>query len=153
MTISFVGHALIPQKNGVKEQVKNQIRKHSIEDGRITCYLGGYGDFDVICAYACKELKQELVGMETVYVAPYMTLSEQEKIKEMKERGLCDASIYPPIENTPLKFAISKRNEWMMSNSDLIIAYVSRSYGGAYQSLRVARRRKKQIINICDFPE
>lgn len=39
----------------------------------------------------------------------------------------------------------------MMTNADVIIAYVNHSYGGAYKSLQVARRREKEIINICDF--
>jgi len=69
----------------------------------------------------------------------------------MQRCGLCDTSIYPHIENVPPKFAISKRNEWMMISADLIIAYVNRSYGGAYKSLQVAKRRKKKIINICNF--
>ena len=68
----------------------------------------------------------------------------------MQNCGFCDTSIYPPIEQVPPRFAISKRNEWMMANADLIIAYVNHEYGGAYQSLRVAKRRKKKIINICD---
>ena len=69
----------------------------------------------------------------------------------MLNYGLYDASIYPPIENVPPKFAILKRNEWMMTNADLIIAYIKHDYGGAYKSLQVAKRRKKNIINICDF--
>lgn len=84
-------------------------------------------------------------------MSPYISLSEQEKIKEMQNSGLCDTSIYPPIENTPPKFAIIKRNEWMMTNADVVIAYVGREYGGAYRSLQIAKRKKKKIINICDI--
>ena len=80
-----------------------------------------------------------------------MTISEQEKIKEMLNYGLYDSSIYPPIEKVPPKFAISKRNEWMITNSDLIIAYVNHNYGGAYKTLEIAKRRKKKIINIYDI--
>jgi uncharacterized phage-like protein YoqJ len=149
MIITFLGHEHISMNDRIKETVKAQIR--SLLTGKpITCYLGGYGDFDDICARACKELKQKY-DIETVYVAPYVTLSEQEKIKEMQRCGLCDTSIYPPIENTPPKFAISKRNEWMVTHADVIIAYVNRSYGGAYQSLQTAKRRKKKIINICEL--
>ena len=151
MTISFAGHSFIPSKSKVKEMVKEQIIANIIDVKFVTCYIGGYGDFDEICAHACRELKKEYGGIEVVYVTPYISLSEQEKIKTMQSYGLCDTSIYPPIENVPLKFAISKRNEWMMINADLIIAYVNRSYGGAYKSLQVAKRRKKKIINICDF--
>ena len=151
MTIAFAGHSVISSGNKVKEIVKEQIRNNVTEFELVTCYVGGYGDFDMICAGACKELKEEYAGIEVVYVTPYITLSEQMKIKEMQKFGFCDASIYPPIENTPTRFAISKRNEWMMTNADLIIAYVDHSYGGAYKSLQVAKRKKKKIINICDL--
>ena len=124
--------------------VKEQIRNNIIDVKPVTCYLGGYGDFDEICARACRELKQEYDDIEVVYVTPYISLSEQAKIKEMQSYGLCDTSIYPPTENVPLRFAISKRNEWMMTNADLIIAYVNRSYGGAYKSLQVAKRKKRK---------
>ncbi|MBQ7364673.1 MAG: hypothetical protein IJW46_03665, partial [Clostridia bacterium] len=86
-----------------------------------------------------------------VYVTPYISLSEQAKIKELLKYGLYDESLYPPIENVPLRFAISKRNEWMMTNADLVVVYVNQQYGGAYTSLQVARRKKKKIVNICDF--
>ena len=151
MTITFAGHSYIPSANKIKEMVKEQIRNNIVHGQFITCYLGGYGDFDKICACACRELKKEYPDMEIVYVTPYINISEQVKIKEMQSCGLCDTSIYPPIENTPPKFAIIKRNEWMMTNADLVIAYVNCSCGGAHKSLQVAKRRKKRIINICDF--
>jgi uncharacterized phage-like protein YoqJ len=151
MIITFAGHAFISSNNRIKEIVKEQIKNHVDSSGHITCYLGGYGNFDEICACACRELKQEHYDIEVVYVSPYLSLQEQAKIKEMQRSGLYDASIYPPIEKTPPRFAISKRNEWMMTNADLIIAYVNHSYGGAYKSLQVAKRKNKKIINICDL--
>lgn len=151
MIIAFTGHSLISSKNKIKEVVKEQIRNNVIDIESVTCYIGGYGDFDEICASACRELKKEFDNIEIVYVAPYISLSEQSKIREMQRFGLCDTSIYPPIENVPPRFAISKRNEWMMSNADLVIAYVNRSYGGAYKSLQAAKRKKKKIINTYDL--
>ena len=151
MTVSFVGHSVIASQSDIKEIVKRHVRNITKSSSKITCYLGGYGDFDEICARVCKELKQEYDNIEVVYVPAYINLSEQAKIKKMQSCGLCDTSIYPPIENLPLKFAISKRNEWMMTNADIIIAYVDHSYGGAYRSLQAAKRRKKKIINVCDL--
>jgi len=151
MIITFAGHANIPSPALIKELVKAQIRNHITSAQAITFYLGGYGDFDEICACACRELKTEYANLELVYITPYMSLSEQRKTKEMQSSGLYDASIYPPIEHVPPRFAISKRNEWMMCNADLIIAYVNHSYGGAYHSIKMAKRQNKKIINICDF--
>lgn len=125
--------------------------KNAFSHNKIICYLGGRGDFDELCATACRELKKERGDIELIYVTPYISLSEQSKIRYNEEQGLYDSSIYPPIESTPPRFAISKRNEWMILNSDLVIAYVIRSYGGAYKSLQVAKKRNKRIINICSL--
>jgi len=151
MIISFAGHSSITSHNKVKAVVKEQIKRSVTDTDKIIFYLGGYGDFDNICAMACKEIKGERDGIEIVYVTPYISLYGQEKIKERLSSGLYDTSLYPPIENTPPRFAISKRNEWMMSNADLIIAYVDHNFGGAYRSLQIAKMKKKRIINICEL--
>lgn len=151
MIIAFAGHSSVPSHDSVKEIVKTQIQSNITAEEVVKCYLGGYGDFDRICALACAELKREYSGIEIIYVTPYMNLSEQAKIKKMLNSGLYDATIYPPIETVPPRFAILKRNEWMMSNADLVIAYVYRSYGGAYKSLQIAGRKNKKIINICEL--
>lgn len=151
MIISFAGHSSITEKEKVKEIVKIQIKNNIDDIEPVMCYLGGYGDFDDLCAVACRELKSEYKNIEIVYVTPYFNLSEQKKIKEMQDFGLFDSSLYPPIENVPLRFAISKRNEWMMKSADFVIVYVKRNYGGAYNSFRIANRKKKKIINIFDL--
>jgi hypothetical protein len=61
-----------------------------------------------------------------------------------------DEFLYPPLEDVPLRFAITKRNEWMISQADTIIAFVNHTYGGAYKSLLYARRKNKSIISITN---
>ena len=152
MIISFIGHAHIFGEERIKGVVKEQIYR-VVKREPITCYLRGWGEFDEICATSCREIKKEFGSTELVYITPYMDLWEQKKIKEFEELSLYDASIYPPIENVPRRFAILRRNEWMMENADLIIAYVAHSFGGAYKALRFLRTRKKKIINVCDLLE
>ena len=148
MIITFVGHSLVSAQEKVKIMVEEQIKANVINNERTTFYIGGYGDFDWLCAHVCRKLKKELPNSEVIYVTPYLSQSEQLKIKEMKQNRLCDASLYPPIEASPLKFAISKRNEWMVTNADLVISYVNHAFGGAYKSLQIAKRRKKKIISL-----
>lgn len=88
------------------------------------------------------------MNIEIVYVTPYLSLSQQRKINEMQKEKIYDGVVYPPIENSPPKFAISKRNQWMMEQADVVIAYVKHEYGGAAQSLLYAKRKKKKIINL-----
>ena len=48
------------------------------------------------------------------------------------------------------KYAISKRNDWMLSKSDAVISYVTHSYGGAARYYQKAIRQNKTVINIAD---
>jgi len=57
-----------------------------------------------------------------------------------------DETIYPPLESIPRKFAILRRNEWMVQESDIVVAYVNHGWGGAAKTLQYARRKKKRII-------
>ena len=57
MTIVFVGHSVISTSAKIKERVKEQIENNIAEGEAVICYIGGYGDFDMICARACQELK------------------------------------------------------------------------------------------------
>ncbi len=152
MVVAFAGHSFIASPNEVKAQVKNALRHFFSTATAISCYLGGRGAFDELCAGACKELKEEYPNIELVYVMPYLSIAEQEKFKQQKAYGTYDSTVYPPIESTPPKFAILKRNKWMMANADVVIAFVNRRYGGAYQALQVAIRKKKQVVNLCDLP-
>ncbi len=150
MIISFVGHALVNSKSNVEKKVKEHILANITDREPIICYLGGSGDFDEICASVCRRLRSKHANIELVYVAPYLSLAEQARIKEIERCGLYDSSIYSLSDKTPPRFAILKRNEWMMINADIVIAYVNHSYGGAYTALSIAKRRGKRIINIAD---
>ena len=103
MIIAFAGHSVVSSSEEVKGKVREAIRSNIENLTAVTFYLGGYGDFDKLCACVCKELKQENDSIEVVYITPYLSLAEQGKIKEMISCGLCDTSLYPPIENVPLR--------------------------------------------------
>lgn len=60
-----------------------------------------------------------------------------------------DSFDYPPeVESAPYKFAISARNRYMAKNTDFVIAYINRKYGGAYEAFQYTKRLKKRIINL-----
>ena len=151
MIITFFGHSSIAFGQVVGEIVKDIIRKNISPSETISFYLGGYGDFDELCASACRELKKEYIRTELVYITPYMDEREQRKIIELQKCGLYDTSIYPPIESVPPRFAILKRNKWMVRKSDLVIAYVKHNFGGAYKGVEYAKRIGKRVINICEL--
>jgi uncharacterized phage-like protein YoqJ len=64
------------------------------------------------------------------------------------DNKLYDTTCTPLLENVIPRFAISKRNEWMIDKADLIIAFVNHEYGGAQKTLKYAQRKKKRIIYL-----
>lgn len=62
------------------------------------------------------------------------------------------SSTFPPIDNVPRKFAISKRNEWMVDVSDVVVSYVTHSWGGAAATAKYAMRKKKRILAYPELP-
>lgn len=108
-----------------------------ISDGADTFYLGGYGDFDHLAASVLRELKKTHTHIKLVLVLAYLN-------RDANTSGY-DCSIYPELESVPLRFAISKRNEYMVNMSDAVVAYVTHSWGGAAKTLQYARRKKKTI--------
>lgn len=57
-----------------------------------------------------------------------------------------DETLYPPLESVTWRYAISKRNEYMVDNSDVVVAYVIYGFGGASKTLEYAERSRKRIV-------
>lgn len=139
MLVIFCGHKDVFYKEQVNEKLAAVVAA-LIEEGATEFYLGGYGDFDYMAAKIVRELKKDRPDIQSTLVIPYM---DRDYNKE-----LYDGSIYPPLENTPLRFAISKRNEWMVDQADVVVAYITHDWGGASKTLEYAQRKKKRIILI-----
>lgn len=149
MIIVFIGHSSLNHESGLYEKVKKAIIDNINNTDGISFYCGGYGNFDSLCARICHKIKEQHPKHETVLITPYITESHQKRLQALLNTNLYDAVIYPPLENAPLRFAISKRNEWMVTNADLIIAFVKYSYGGAYTALKYAKKLGKPIANLA----
>ena len=149
MTVTFFGQSTVTDFTDIKELLYQTVKNLIADEDKVTFYLGGYGDFDNIAARVCRELKSEHKQIEVVLVTPYLTPSQQKKIREMEDRRLYDASVYPPLENVPPRLAIIKRNEWMAESADMILAYVKYSHGGAFRAVTYAQRKGKKIINLA----
>ena len=59
-----------------------------------------------------------------------------------------DSTTYPPLENVPPRYAIVRRNEWMVRESDVVISGVTHGWGGAVKILDYARRKQKIIFQF-----
>ncbi|MBR2506611.1 MAG: hypothetical protein IKB70_06805 [Bacilli bacterium] len=146
MIITFCGHSNCLFSDEEKEKFKQLLIKKIRKNPTCKFYLGGYGAFDSLCLRTLRELKTYFPNIELLFITPYL---DKNYSKLELAKYYYDDIIFPPIENVPRKFAILKRNEWMVDSADLIIAYVKYSWGGAAKTLKYAKRKKKQIINLA----
>ena len=146
MIITFCGHSNCLFSDEEKEKLKQLLIKEIRKNPTCKFYLGGYGDFDSLCLRTLRELKKEFQDIELIFITPYLD-KNYSKLEHAKYHY--DDIIFPPLESVPRKFAILKRNEWMVEEADLVIAYVKYSWGGAAKTLEYAKRKKVPLVNIA----
>ena len=84
------------------------------------------------------ELKKKYPAIRSTLVLPYLDRAV--------DASKYDGTLYPPLEKVPRRFAISKRNEYMVNETNVVVIYVTYSWGGAATTLAYAKRKKKEII-------
>lgn len=141
MIVTFCGHAQISQSEKIEKWLYAVTQK-LIEQGATTFYLGGYGAFDLLAASVLRAQKKRYPQIELILVLAYLNTG--------RNTSGYDSTVYPPLETTPGRFAISHRNRWMVEASDVVVAYVLHDWGGAATTLRCAKQKKKQIISYRD---
>lgn len=121
MIITFLGHSNCLFNDDIKKQLKNILVDEINKNPTSKFYLGGYGDFDGLCLRTLRELKNDFPTIEILFITPYL---DKNYSKLELAKYYYDDVIFPPIESVPRKFAILKRNEWMVEQANLVIAYV-----------------------------
>ena len=148
MIITFCGHADFQKSNEYEKKIL-EILSRDVGESEADIYLGGYGMFDEFAYLCCKKYKEKHPRISLVFVSPYMTL-EYQRNHLVYEQEKYDEIIYPEIEDKPLKFAISYRNKYMVKKADIVVAFIEREIGGAYQTYKYAKRIGKVIYNIAE---
>lgn len=137
MTVTFCGHRDITQYDAVKMWLNDCVEKLILE-GATDFYLGGYGGFDNLAASVVWKLKEKYPSICSILVLAYLDRDT--------DASRYDQTTYPPLEKVPKRYAISRRNQWMVETADVVVAYVRHSWGGAAVTLEYARRKQKRII-------
>lgn len=146
MVISFCGHRDFTPDAEVEKTIIDILLKYAETEQEVICYTGGYGAFDWFAAYCIRKAQTKAKNIRNCLVIPYITVSYLDRIKDRREEF--DEIFYPSLESVPQRLAIIRRNEWMIDNSDLLIAYVKYSWGGAAKTLEYAKRKSIKILNI-----
>ena len=146
--ITFCGHHDACGIDELRGRVITEIEGFAKND-TVEFLLGGYGAFDSFALRCCQEYKAAHPTATLLFVTPYLD-SDYLKRRDVYLEGY-DGIETPPIENTPPKYCILKRNEYMVDQSDLLIAYANHGWGGAARTLEYAIKKHKKYINFGTY--
>ena len=141
MTCTFFGHRDTPESVGEKlrEMLIDLIKNKNVD----LFYVGNHGSFDSMVRKELDNLKGKYAHIDYSVVLAYITGDN---------RGVSyNNSIYPEgLENVPPKYAIVKRNRWMIDRADYVVVYVKYNFGGAAQFKNIAEKKGKIVLNLAD---
>lgn len=140
MNCTFFGHRDV--SDAIKGDLEESILS-LIETERIELFLvGNNGNFDFLVQEVLAGLKRE--GKDVRFRIVLSRLDEKALSMNQKE------TVFPEeLENTIPKFAISKRNEWLIKNASVLIAFVKHRPSSSAVWVERAARRGLAVRNIA----
>lgn len=141
MVVTFFGHKDTPKS------IETVLRANLIDlienYGATEFYVGNNGKFDVMVYRQLEELSQ-------IYPITYSIVLAYLPVEKNKYFDFTN-TIYPEgIETVPKRFAISRRNKWMIQRADVVVTYVTNNFGGAYQFKSIAEKEGERIIELSE---
>ena len=119
----------------------------AIQQGCEIFYTGAMGEFDSLCSSAVRKAKKSHPHIKLICVKPYFT-NDINTDSDYYNAMYDDVIIPPELIGVHYKAAIKARNRWVIDNSDVILIYTVRNYGGACEAKRYAQHENKAIIII-----
>lgn len=137
MNCTFFGHKNAPES--IVASIEKEIVS-LIDIGVNSFYVGNNGNFDYFVQNTLKKLSY------TYDISYLIVLS---RVDEIALGGEQAATVFPEkLDFSIPKFAISKRNEWLIKKCDIAIVYVKNRYSNSYKWLERAQKKGLKIINI-----
>ena len=135
MTVTFFGH------KDTRKEIEPTLRTtliDLIENKNVTVfYVGNHGNFDAMVRRQLEDLSKTY-PIKYYVVLAYMPSKNDESDEH---------TILPEgIETVPKRFAINYRNKWMLTKSDIVVTYVTRPFGGAWEFKQLAESQSKIMI-------
>ena len=136
----FFGHREVT--HNIRDKLTGIIENLITEKDVKEFYVGHQGQFDSMVYSVLKELKEVYPNIRYTVVLAYMPDSY---IKEVYGED----TLFPDgLESVPKKYAISKRNEWMIQHSDYAVCYVHKITGGAAKFREKAEKKGLRVIDV-----
>ena len=141
MTVTFFGHKDTPKE--IEPTLRTTL-VDLIENKNVTVfYVGNNGNFDTM-------VRRQLENLSQTYPITYNVVLAYLPTKKSEYDDYTNTILPEGIETIPKRFAISWRNKWMIEQADIVVTYVTHSFGGAAQFKELAERQGKTVIELIE---
>ena len=141
MTVTFFGHKDTPKEiePTLRTTLVDLIENHDATE----FYVGNNGNFDTM-------VRRQLENLSQTYPITYNIVLAYIPTKKSEYDDYTNTILPEGIETAPKRFAISYRNKWMIQQSDVVVTYVTHSFGGAAKFKEMAERQRKTVIELSE---
>ena len=147
-TVSMFGHREIGDLRRLNESLLPIVKELIKTKTYVSFLIGRNGEFDEYAASVIKRAQKKLenINNDITLVLPY-TVADIQYYEKYYDHVMIPESLY----GVHPKSAITKKNQWMVEQSDLVIVWVERNKGGAYAAMEYAKKLGKYVVNLCEM--
>ena len=151
-TVSFFGHREMRDPFRAECRLQMLIRKLLTEKEYVEFLVGRDGEFDLLVASTIRREWADGWGKansEMNWVQAYPS-AIYEKNTDSFDDYYSNVELCSEAADAHPKSAIQIRNRHMVDRSDLVVFYIERRQGGAFQTLRYAEKMGKEFVNLAE---
>lgn len=143
MTVTFFGHRDTPPTVcSILEKVLIDLIEN---EGAVRFFVGNQGAFDRMVRSALRGLTAVYPSIEYAVVLAYLPVAPTDT------DDFSDTLFPDGFETVPRRFAIDRRNRWMLNESDAVVTYVTQPCGGAAKFKARALQKGKRVIELSEY--
>ena len=148
-TVSFFGHRRIEDPIRIEQQLEEIVRELLLTKQYVEFLVGRNGDFDQLVSSTIRRCKREYRSDNSAHswVLPYLTAEFRDNEESFRdyydEIEVCEAAAGGHYKN-----AHQTRNRAMVDRSDLVVFCIQHEKGGAWQTMKYAKKQGKSCINL-----
>ena len=153
-TVSFFGHRMIENALEIESRLERLIRTLLREHEYIEFLVGRDGEFDQLVSSTIRRCKRECRSDNSshIWVLPYITAEFRDNEESFRdyydEIEVCEAAAMGHYKN-----AHQTRNRAMVERSDLVVFCIQHKSGGAWQTMKYAKKQGVPCVNLNEQME
>lgn len=156
MTVAFTGHRNLPpySENHIKQKLFAAVEQ-AILNGADLFLSGGARGFDTIAGFTVLALKMKYPHIQLHLILPCENQDAKWDFEDSfrYKTLVCYADEYSYLAEKYHPSCMRERNAYLVEHCDTLIAYMTDDRTGTGQTMHMAQRAKKAVINLAESPK